>query len=209
MKEVPTPGTLGREDSVAVRLRDEISGLSVDPSQPLIWCRSGPLAAEFELRQGEAVFGEMEPAYMAGMDSTGECLGRSLEFHLESGFLPGIRVESRASFGGQLGPEFRGLSLGWGRVAATGGEVFRWRHAYARMADHVLIDTSGGELLRLRPAFLRFGRTDTRVLLSLKGWERPDLAELLLLTWFLRAHAEGRWLRSFKKSRKRAGGDFP
>jgi hypothetical protein len=89
------------------------------------------------------------------------------------------------------------------------GEVLRWRHAFARMYDHVLIDSRGQELLRLRPAFLRFGRTETRVILSPSGWARSDLAELLLFTWFLRAHAEARGRRIFKKARKQLERDFP
>ncbi|HKJ01318.1 MAG TPA: hypothetical protein VJ997_02655 [Longimicrobiales bacterium] len=160
------------------------------------------MAPDFELRQGEAVFGEMEPAYTAAMDATGECLGHSLEFRLETGLLSGIRVESRASSGDREGPAFRGLYFGWGRIVSSGGELLRWRHAFSRMYDHVLLDAHGAELLRLRPAFLRFGRTETRVLPTARGWERPDLAELLLLTWFLRAHAEARGRRIFKKSRK-------
>lgn len=209
MEELWTPNARGAEQSVEVRLRDEITGSSIDRNQPLIWRRSVPLAPDFELRQGEAVFGEMEPAYMADMDATGECLGRSFEFRLQTGFLPGISVESRASIGGQPGPGFSGLFFGWGRVAATSGEILRWRHAYSRVYDHVLIGFRGEELLRLRPAFLRLGRTETRVILSPSGWDRPDLAELLLLTWFLRAHAEGRWMRTFKRSKKRAARDFP
>ena len=198
-----------RDNAIAARPRDEISGLSVDPDQSLVWRRSIPLAPDFELRQGEAVFGEMEPASQDDMDATGECLGRALELRLDSGLFRGVRVESRLSETDTDGPRFQGLLCGWGRIRTTQGEELLWRHAFSRVYDHVLIDSGGEELLRLRPTFLRFGRTETRVILTSNGWNRQDLAELLLLTWFLRAHAEARGRRIFKRSKKHEGNDFP
>ena len=186
-------------------VKDFISGSSLDPAQPLIWRRCVPLAPDFELRQGEAVFGEMEPAQRAGVDATGECLGRSLEFRLETGLFRSILVESHASSGGQAGPTFRGLTYGWGKIATARGELLRWRHVLSRMYQHVLLDSSGAELLRLRPTFLRFGRTETRVILRADGWAREDLPELLLLTWFLRAHTETLGRRVFRRAGKRSG----
>jgi hypothetical protein len=141
----------------------------------------------------------MEAALMAGVDATGECLGRVLDLSAESSLFGGVRVKSHRSKEGQDGPRFQGLLFGWGRVRTTEGEVLQWRHAFSRMYDHLLTDSRGEELLRLRPAFLRFGRTETRVILSASGWARSDLAELLLLTWFLRAHAEARGRRIFKR----------
>ena len=75
----------------------------------------------------------------------------------------------------------------------------RWRHGVLRTYDHILFDEGGGEVLRLRPAFLRFARTETRVLVSANGWARADLPELILLTWFLRVHADRRGRRVFRR----------
>jgi len=206
MSEVPSRHRTGTADAVEVQPRDEISGSYVDTSQPLIWRRSVPLAPDFELRQGEAVFGEMEPALMDGTDATGECLGHALDLRAESSLLGGVRVDSRRPREGREGPSFRGLLFGWGRIETSQGEALRWRHSFSRLYDHLLIDSRGDELLRLRPAFLRFARTETRVILTSSGWARSDLPELLLLTWFLRAHAEARGRRIFKGSRKQFDG---
>jgi len=197
----------GPAGALGIQARDEISGAYLDPGHPLVWRRPVPLAPDFELRQGDATFGEMEPAFTSGIDATGECLGQALDFRADSSLLGGVRVETRRPGDGQAGPGFRGLLFGWGRITTPQGETLRWRHAFSRLYDHLLIDERGSELLRLRPAFLRFGRTETRVLLSAAGWGRPDLADLLLLTWFLRAHAEARGRRIFKKSGRRSGPD--
>lgn len=188
-----------------LRAKDEISGSYIDPGRPLIWRRSVPLTPDFELRQGEAVFGEMEPAFMDGMDATGECLGHALDLRADSSLFGGVRVESSHAHEHWEGPSFHGLMFGWGRIVTTQREPLRWRHSFLRMYDHLLIDSRGTELLRLRPAFLRFGRTETRVILSASGWARPDLAELLLITWFLRAHAEARGRPIFQRSRSKRG----
>jgi hypothetical protein len=164
-----------------------------------------PFAPEFELRQGSTVIGEMEPAGSVEMDATGECLGRFLELRLEHGFLRGVQVLSRVSMTDEEGPGFRGRFFGWGRVTTGGGEtkeVLRWRNRLWRSYDHGLFDAEGELLLRLKPAFLRFARMEnTRVIPSPRGWARPDLGEILLLTWFLRVHAEARGRKIFRKSR--------
>jgi len=188
--------------------RDEITGALVDPTRPLVWRRTVPLAPDFELRQGEAVFGEMEASNSTGLDAAGECLGQTLGLRLDTGLFRGIRIETvRASE--EEGPMFRGPLWGWGRIRTTDGETLRWRHSFRGLYSHVLVDSRRNELLRMRPTFLRLGRTETRVTLNKAAWNRTDVAELLLLTWFLRAHSEARGRRVFKKSRKRFGGDFP
>lgn len=182
----------------AAQLRDRVTGASLDPTRPLVWRRVMPRVPEFELRQGDAVFGEMEPASQRDAVATGECLGRSLELRVETHFFRGILVESSLTSSGGPGPLFRGRWYGWGRITTPGGEVLRWRHALTRMYDHILTTPRGVELLRLRPAFLRFGRTETRVLIRDAGWGRADLAELVILTWFLRVHSEAPGRRVFK-----------
>lgn len=202
MTEDPTRAEPGSEKSVRRQPRDEITGAALDPSQPLIWRRSVPFAPEFELRQGSTVIGEMEPAGSVEMDATGECLGRFLELRLEHGILRGVRVLSRVSMTEEAGPGFRGRFFGWGRVTTGAGEALRWRNRLWRVYDHGLFDAEGELLLRLKPTFLRFSRMEkTRVIPSARGWARGDLGELLLLTWFLRAHAEARGRKIFRKSR--------
>ncbi len=174
---------------------------SLDPDLPLIWRRTVPLAPYFELLQGDRVIGDMEPASMYGMDATGECLGSSLELRLDTSLFGGVRVGSRASMEGREGPSFRGPAYAWGRIRTPGGEVMRWRHAFTRMYTHLLFDARGEELLRLRPTFLRFGRTETRVILSRRAHARPDLPELLLVGWFLRVHGEAMGRRIFRRRR--------
>jgi hypothetical protein len=95
MSEVPVRRAKEPAGSLEVRLTDAISGRSLDPGQALMWRRSVPLAPDFELRQGDRIFGEMESASIYEMDATGECLGRSLELRMESSLLRGIRVETR------------------------------------------------------------------------------------------------------------------
>lgn len=180
--------------------RDQVSGAVVDPTRPLVWRRTVPLAPDFELRQGERVFGEMETAVERGMDAAGECLGRTLALRSTRGFLGGIRVETvRASEG--RGPSFQGRSWRWGRITADGDERLRWRPGFTGLYTHVLIHPTDGILLTLRPTFLRLGRTDTKVVADAHFWERDDAAELLLLTWFLRAHAEVGGRQVFKRRR--------
>lgn len=194
----PAPG-------LRVRLRDDITGSCLDPDRPLLWRRTVPLVPEFELVQGGTVFGEMEPANRPGMDATGECLGRSLELRREVGFVRGTRVETRPTSGDSAGPTFQGLFPGWGRIVTPEGEVLRWRHALTRMYDHILTDPGGVEILRLQPPFMRFVRTETRVVVRASGWERRDLAELLLLTWFLRIHSESPGRAVFKRAKRHPG----
>jgi len=194
-------------EAVTALARDEVTGALVDPRRPLIWRRTVPLAPYFQLRQGKAVFGGMESSLATAYDATGECLGRSLELRCETGRLGGVRVESILDLE-QKGPTFRGLFWGWGQVTTADQEILRWRHAFTSLYSHVLIDSRGVELLRMRPTFLRFGRTETRVRLNGVAWNRRDVAELLLLTWFLRAHAEAGGRRVFKRSTKRGAGDF-
>ncbi len=188
-----------------VRPRDDITGSSLDPDRPLLWRRTVPLAPEFELVQGGTVFGEMERANRPGVDATGECLGRSLELRREVGFVRGTRVETRSTSDDPAGPSFQGFFPGWGRIVTPEGEVLRWRHALTRMYDHVLTDSRGVELFRLQPPFVRFVRTETRVVVRASGWERPDLSELLLLTWFLRIHSEAPGRAVFKRVKRRPG----
>ena len=187
--------------------RDEVTGAVVDPTRPLVWRRTVPLAPYFQLRQGESVFGGMESSLATAYDATGECLGRSLELRFETGRLGGVRVKSVLDLE-QKGPAFRGPFWGWGQVTTADQETLRWRHAFTSLYSHLLMDSRGVELLRMRPTFLRFGRTETRVRLSSVAWSRPDVAELLLLTWFLRAHTEARGRRVFKRSKKRIDSDF-
>lgn len=202
---LPEAGSRGLTPIVA---RDEVTGALVDPGKPMVWRRTVPLAPYFELRQGEAVFGGMESSLATRFDAAGECLGRTLGLRFETGLFRGVRVTS-ALESEEAGPAFRGLSWGWGRIRTADEEVLRWRHAFTGLYSHVLIDAGGVELLRMRPTFLRFGRTETRLTLSGAAWSRGDVAELVLLTWFLRVHAEGRGRRVFKRSRKRQGSDFP
>lgn len=207
--EDPLPQAAESIVSVGARPRDEVSGVFLDPGQPLLWRRAVPLQPDFELRQGDTVLGEMEPAHMARMDATGECLGRTLELRLETRLFAGVRVKSHTASADEEGPAFRGPFFGWGRVSTTSGEVLRWRHAFSGLNSQVLSDSKGKELLRMRPTFLRFGRSETRVGLTARGWDRPDLGELLLLTWFLRVHIEAGGRRVFKRSRRLTGRDSP
>ena len=87
-----------------------------------------PMGSHFELRQGVAVLGEMEPASQSDMDAAAECLGRTLDLRLASSLARGIRVESRTSLEGKEGPSFQGRFFGWGRIVTPEGEVLRWRH---------------------------------------------------------------------------------
>lgn len=202
MTGVPAPSGNGASGSV-VRFRDSLTGAALTPTGPLVWRRSVPMSPEFELRQGDVVLGEMEPANRDEVDASAECLGRALEFRVDRAFLGRIRVEAcPASENGGL-YAFRGWFYGWGELTTPSGEILRWRHALLRMYDHLLTDGSGAVLLRLRPAFLRFARTETRVLVDPRGWDRPDLPELLLVTWFLRAHSEARGGRVFRRGRNR------
>jgi len=203
MREVAGRNPAGPPDLAGAQLRDRVTGSSLDPTRPLVWRRVMPLVPEFELRQGNAVFGEMEPASQHDAAATGECLGRSLELRLETHAFRGILVESSVTSEGGPGPRFRGRYFGWGRITTPGGEILRWRHALTRLYDHILTAPGGVELLRLRPTFLRFGRTETRVLVREAGWRRADLAELVILTWFLRIHTEARGRRVFKKQERR------
>jgi hypothetical protein len=198
-------GPPATDSGLQPRLRDEITGYSLDPDTPLLWRRTVPLAQEFELIQSGTVFGEMEPANRPGVDATGECLGRSLELCREVGFGRGILVETRPPSGGPAGPRFQGFFPGWGRIVTPQGETLRWRHALTRMYDHILTDSRGVELFRLQPPFLRLVRTETRVVVRASGWERPDLAELLLLTWFLRIHSETPGRAAFKRAKRQPG----
>lgn len=207
-KVVRVPSGLESGSPVPVRARDEVTGALVDPGQPLVWRRTVPLVPDFELRQGENVFGEMEPSNSSALHAAGECLGQSLGLRFDLGPFGGVRVATiRASE--DEGPAFRGLSWGWGKIRTPGGETLRWRHAFVGLYSHLLLDAQGVRLLHMRPTFLRFGRTETKVTLSDDGWRRPDLAELLLLTWFLRAHTESFGRRVFGKPKKRPRGDFP
>jgi len=207
-REVPVPREMECEGSVPAWARDEVTGALVDPTQPLVWRRTVPLVPDFELRQGEAVFGEMEPSNSSALDAAGECLGQSLGLRLDTGLFKGVRVETaRASE--EKGPAFRGFSWGWGTITTTAGEMLRWRHSFTGLYGHVLLDSQGVELLRMKPTFLRLARTETKVTLSNDAWRRTDLAELLLLTWFLRVHTEARGRRVFRRRAKRLDGDFP
>ena len=185
-----------------MQARDELTGVLVDPARPLVWRRRVPLAPHFELRQGESVFGGMESSPATAFDASGECLGRTLELRLETKFLGKVRVETAGHLE-QKGPTFQGLFWGWGQITTTDQESLRWRHALTAPYSHLLTDSRGVELLKMRPTFLRFGRTETTVTLTGVAWGRGDVAELLLLTWFLRAHIEARGRRVFKRSERR------
>lgn len=209
MTERPHIPERRRERAVAPWSRDEISGVALDPDAPLVWRRSLPMGAEFELRQGETVLGEMEPASHRDRDATAECLGRALDLSLTLSLIRGVQVETLPSLDGRRGPRFRGRLIGWGRIVTPDGEVLKWRQGLPFFNDHVLQDSEGRELLRLRPAFLRFARTETRLTIRRPGWERPDLPELVLLTWFLHLHVESRGRPVFRRSTRRRGGEPP
>lgn len=198
----------GRAAVLREGVRDEVTGALVDQGRPLVWRQKVPRSKEFELRQGDAVVGEMEPSTAMSFDATGECLGRSLEFKLETGLFKGVRVESVRVLGGR-GPTFRGRFWGWGVIRTAQGEELRWRHGFTGFYTHVLTDATGAELMRMRPSFFRIGRTETKVRLTSVAWGMADVAEIILLTWFLRVHVErrGRWV--FKRERRRGGSDFP
>lgn len=192
------PGPAGYLPLPAPSARDDVTGAAVDPARPLLWRRSLPLSSDFELRQGERLFGEMETAVETGMDATGECLGRTLALRSHRSLLGTIRVETvRGS--DAPGPSFRGRSWRWGRVTTLADELLRWRPGFTGLYTHVLVDGVGVRLLTLRPTFLRFGRTETKVVADPRFWRRDDAAELLLLTWFLRAHAEVGGRKVFKR----------
>lgn len=203
------PGHEGTEagDLVPARARDEVTGALVDPARPLVWRRKVPLAPHFELRQGEAVLGGMEPSLGTTFDASGECLGRTLELRLETTFVGRVRVETAGELERE-GPAFQGLFWGWGRITTPDQETLRWRHALTAPYSHLLLDSKGVELLKIRPAFLRFGRTETTVRVSTFAWSRNDVADLLLLTWFLKAHIETWGRRVFKRSERRRADDL-
>ena len=192
----------GRGAVSAERARDEVTGALVDQGKPLVWRRTDPVSREYELRQGDVVFGAMERSPAMSFDAAGECLGRSLEFKLDTGLFRGVRVESARESGGR-GPTFRGMFWGWGVITTTQGEELRWRRGFTGLNTHVLTDATGAELMRMRPSFFRLFRTKTKVSLTLMAWGMPDVAEILLLTWFLRVHVERRGKRVFKRGRWR------
>lgn len=194
---VPDSGSSGGE---LAPIRDELTGVALERSRALVWRRTVPLAPDFELVQGEGVFGEMEPANHDGWDAAGECLGRGLELRMSHRFVHGHRVTTRRSDGAP-GPEFTGQFLNWGWIKTPEGESLRWRQAFSSIYGHVLLNSRGRELLRLRPTFLRMARTQTRVLVRDAAWARDDLPELILLTWFIRVHVETRWSRKVFRSR--------
>lgn len=195
-------------NSVEGWARDEVTGARADPGQPLVWRRTVPLVPDFELRQGGNVFGEMEPSNSSELHAAGECLGQSLGLRFDLGPFGGVRVTTVRTSEDE-GPAFRGISWGWGRIRTPEGEALQWRHSFVGLYTHVLLDGRGVQLLRMRPLFLRFGRAETKVILSADGWRRPDLAELLLLTWFLRSHTESFRRRVFGKPKKRPKAGFP
>lgn len=204
MSDRRVPSDLERvspQQEVGAVQRDEITGALLDPSQPLMWRRTAPLAPHFELMQGNAAVGGMEPMPESEFDAAGECFGRDVQLRLETHFFGSVRVES-VSASGEQGPWYTGLFWGWGRIETARGERLRWRHGFTGLYTHVLVDSHGGRLLRMKPTFLRFGRTETKVVVSSRGWARPDLPELILLTWFLRAHTEVRGRRVFRKPRR-------
>lgn len=180
-------------------VRDEVTGAVLHPGRPLVWGRVVPLATDFELLQGEAMFGEMEQAADPTLDATGECLGQTLGLRLDVRTFGRVYVETLRGQEGEPGPSFRGLTFGWGRVATSGGEALRWRRPVTRLYTHVLLDAGGREILRMYPPFLRFALTETRARVTPLGWGRVDLAELLLLTWFLRVHTERAGRRVFRR----------
>ena len=208
MKKKPSDlARTGGGGSVRGPARDEVTGVVVDPTRPLVWRQPTPLVPHFELRQGEAVFGGMESSLATAFDASGECLGRTLELRLERSFLGRILVETAGALE-QEGPVYQGLFWGRGQVTTTSQECLRWRHAFTAPYSHLLIDSRGVELLKIRPAFLRFARTETTVSVTATAWGRSDVAELLLLTWFLRAHIEARGRRVFRRSGKREAGEL-
>lgn len=197
----------GTKEPSPASAQDEVTGALVDRGRPLMWRQLVPRARDYELRQGEAVLGEMEPSHAIGSDAVGECLGRTLELHLDTGLFRRVRVATTRATA-EKGPEYRGLTWGWGRIDTPEGETLRWRHSFRGLYAHVLLDSAGAELLHLQPTFMRFVHLDTRVTVSPTAWGRADVAELLLLTWFLRVHAEARGRRVFRRPTKRAVSDF-
>ncbi len=176
-------------------LSDPISGAVLQPDRPLIWRRTVPLGWEFELIQDSVLLGEMDASEDRGTVAWGV---RSTTVV--------TRPDEVASGGADppgAGPSFRGHFVNVGRIRSGAGERLLWRRSLIRMYDNILRDSTGAELLRLRPAFLRFGGTETKVMLSEAGRARPDIAHLILLCWFLWIQGDSFRVRLFGRFGRR------
>ena len=165
--------------------------------QPLIWSRVGLGVREFELRRGPEVVGGMEGSTRFGFSATGYCLEEEWEIRLRSKFFGKVEVTLEDPDRGQPGCRFEGLFFGTGKVFLPSGSELRWRHPFLRIYNHILEVKGGSRILQIRPAFLRFLRTETRVNVFPAAAEMPDLPGLLLLSWFLKIHTERRGRRVF------------
>jgi hypothetical protein len=141
--------------------------------------------------------GDMEKSTRSGFSATGFCFGEEWEIKLKRRSLGLITVGLEKPDQGETGCRFEGLFFGHGRVILPAGTQLRWRHPFLRIYDHVLEVKSGPRLLRYRPTFFRFFRTETRVEVSPHAEEMDELPQLVLLSWFLRIHAEKRGRRVF------------
>ena len=189
----------GGMDVRGVHIEDPLTGLSLDPGEPLTWRRTVPLGSEFELRQGSSLIGEMERDDRKEVDASGECLGQTWDLRMESGLFRRIRIETTRSFGDKAGPTYDSRSFGRGRIRTATGELLRWRKPFFSFSDYILLDSAGTLLIRLRPAFFSLLRTETTVIVTRPAWRRPDIASLLLLAWFIRVHARSGGSRVFRR----------
>jgi len=171
--------------------------VSLRPEEPLIWRRIAPRQPEFELLRGNETVGDMEKSTRTGFTAVGLCFGEEWEIALKRRPFRKMRIHLERPDQHQVGCTYEGFFYGRGWIKSPGGPRFRWRHPFARIYDHVLEVEAGARLMRVRPAFLRLFRTETRVELYPPALEVLELPQLILLSWFLRIHAEKRGRRVF------------
>ena len=171
--------------------------MSLIPGEPLIWRRTALGLSGFELRCGDETVGDMEKSTRTSFTATGFCFGEEWEIGLNRRPFGKIRIRLERPDGNQDGCRYEGFSFGRGRINLPSGLQLRWRHPFARIYDHVLEVKDGPRLMRVRPVFLRFFRTETRVEVYPPAEGIPELPQLILLSWFLRIHAEKRGRRVF------------
>jgi hypothetical protein len=139
----------------------------------------------------------MEESTRSGFAATGFCSGEEWEIRLEKRLFRKIRIRMERPDQNDLGCCFEGWFFGRGVISLPSGARLRWRPPFARTYDHVVEMETGARLLRLRPAFLRFFRTETRLEVFPEAEKMPELPQLALLAWFLRVHAERSGQRVF------------
>ena len=164
--------------------------VSLRPGEPLIWRRIAPRLPEFELLRGDETVGDMAKSIRTDFTAVGLCLGEEWEIALKRRPFRKVRIHLEKPDQHQVGCTYEGFFYGRGWIKSPSGSRFRWRTPFARIYDHVLEAEAGVRLMRFRPAFLRFFRTETRVELYPPALEILELPQLILLSWFLRNHAE-------------------